>query len=216
MAFLAKLSCLSAVAICLSSCEAGVTPKTNPCEIRSYHQQDFLAFSNNNPRAVALPALGSNSYHFQPYITEGLWLIKGHVRVDSWPRFFSEKTSLYEEISPETTFLVVGVDDPSSYEFESERYFDAGYSDLGLSENCPILVGQRNGQYALAAIRKSGGRETAELRARCNAFATLTFLGIPPDGLKDYSAFAIQDVIGLRYDLKAVELYLDKTKTCEG
>lgn len=214
-----KTAFLATLSIFTVSCSAPVESAGNPCEVRVYHQQVLLAFSNNTSilKSGGVPSVAGNSIILQHFIWNDLWLVKDYVRVKQHHPFSEPKTTDYDKISADTTFLIVGVDDPLTFKFEGKKYFDGDYSDLGLDTACPIFTGRRNGKFAMATIRTLGGRhDEQDRRQRCDIYATLAFFGISKEDLKNYADYAEVDIFGPKYDRYAIRDYLETRKSCGG
>ena len=200
-------------AIFLSCCNTKQMPVDDLCEVRTYHQQTLYAFSDSGRKARPGLSLAHNWVQLKEF---NGWLVEGYVRVKEQPFFVRGRVSKIENISPDTTFLIVGVDDPLKYTFEGNKYFDGRYSNVGRSQSCPIYIGRRNGEFALAAIRRSSPEEAYEQNVRCDALATLTFFGLTAESLQDYHLYISTDPFREAYDIKAIKNKLDELKGCGG
>lgn len=210
---IAKLTALLFSTSFLMSCKPSVEITENPCEVRIYQQQVLMALSKNNSKSGGVPSLASNPIVFQGNIGSDLWLILDYVRVKQEFLLSAPKTPNYKKISPETTFLIVAADDPSTYDFQGRKFFDGDYAHLEMHEACPIYIGRRNGKFALATVRKIGGKRGDE-RQSCDIYATLTYFGISKERLSDYSDFIEIDPLGLSYDFNAIRTELEAAKSC--
>jgi len=123
-----KIATLTTLPLFLVGCSASVKSVENPCEARIYQQQVLLAFSNDaknlNPRGV--PSVAVNGAFLRRYLVDDLWLIQDYVRFDEFVPIPKPKTTNYENIDVNTTFLTVSTQDPLTYKFEGKKYFD-GY-----------------------------------------------------------------------------------------
>lgn len=200
-------------------CSAPEGSVENPCEVRVYNQQVLLKQSNtpSNLKSGGVPSVAGNSIILQQFIWNDLWLIKDYVRVKQFHPFAESKTTEYEKISADTTFLIVGVDDPLTFQFEGQKYFDGRYSHLDIDTVCPIYTGQRNGKFALATVRTIGGsHDELNRRKTCDIYATLAFFGVSKEDLESYENYVEVDIFGPEYDRYAIRNYLETRKSCGG
>lgn len=210
-----KIAALTTMPLCLVGCSASVKSVEDPCEVRVYQQQVLLAFSNNARilKSGGVPSVAGNRSLLQQYLVDDLWLIQDYVRFDEFLSIPKPKTTDFENIEANTTFLIVGTEDPSTYKFDGKKYFEGDYSELGLDKTCPIFIGRRNDNFALATVRTLGGSETRE---RCDIHATLAFFGVSTEELENYSDYVEVDIFGPKYDRYAIRTYLESEKGCGG
>jgi len=121
-----KISTLSTLPLFAIGCSVPVESVQSLCEVRVYQQQVLLAVSNNATilKSGGVPSVAGNKSFLRQYLVDDLWLIQDYVRLKQWLPYSAPKTTNYEKIDLDTTFLIVGVDDPLTFKFEglSQRF----------------------------------------------------------------------------------------------
>lgn len=202
----------------ISACSPGNSSGfENDCEVRIYHEQTLVS-----DKPLSHKKLQPKRLNFSPFleiIPADQWILDGQVamgRDETWS-YSSPAVGSFGDLSESTTFLAIVVDDPASYVFKLEDYFDESEAAKhNVSEACSIYIGDRAGQHALAMVRRSDGVEVVEENLECTIVATLLFFGFNKSKAIEYENYVSMGVLPrmFTYKFDLIHAELKKQRDC--
>ena len=206
----------TALAIFVTACgQSNKAAGESACAARKYQEQGLIL--DKSWKRTKTRGIGTNFIAFHANVDS--WLIEGFVSRRDRKTLRLEKRPVESAagLDPYTSFLVIVAPEDFKTENVLSKYFEGNYRHININAACPIYVGKRNGEFALATLRSKqmiGGND--ENYRECAIASSLAYFGLPDSELTSFENYVKPDLLPTMwlYDTEKIRSLLLENTNC--